>query len=641
MADNEKLRAYLNRVTVDLRQTRRRLEDMEERGREPIAIIGMACHYPGVSSPREMWQLVSRGTDGVSPFPADRGWDLEALYDPDPEHPGTSYAREGGFLLDVGEFDPGFFGISPREALAMDPQQRLLLETAWEALEDAGIDPLSLKGSQTGVFAGISSSDYGVGLGGSASEGYRMTGRTSSVGSGRVAYTFGFEGPAVSVDTACSSSLVTLHLACQSLRGEECSLALAGGVMVLAWPGLFVEFARQRILSPDGRCKSFANRADGAGFAEGVGLVLLERLSDAQRNGHPVHALVRGSAVNQDGASNGLTAPNGPSQQRVIAQALQSARLVPAQIDAVEAHGTGTTLGDLIEAQALIAAYGQSRPEGRPLRLGSVKSNIGHTGTAAGVAGVIKMVQALRHGVLPKTLHVDRPSDQVDWPAGAVELLTEQVPWEQNGEPRRAGVSSFGISGTNAHVILEEAPAAPTEEGGAIDADDDGALAGAVPWVLSGVGEAGLRGQAERLRGFVEGSPELDVRSVGRALLGRSMFEHRAVVVGEEREALVVGEAREALVVGEGREALSAGLGVLAEGGPPGGSAAGVVHGVADRSGGDGGVVFLFPGQGAQWVGMGVELLGCSDLFARRLGECGEALEPFVGFSVVDVLREG
>jgi acyl transferase domain-containing protein/acyl carrier protein len=604
MADNEKLRSYLNRVTVDLRQTRRRLEEVEERQSEPIAIIGMACHYPGgVSCAEDLWQLVTSGGDGISPFPADRGWDLEALYDPDPDNPGTSYAREGGFLTDVGGFDPGFFGISPREALAMDPQQRLLLEAAWEAFEDAGIDPVSLKGSQTGVFAGISSSDYGVGLGGAASEGYRMTGRTSSVGSGRVAYTFGFEGPAVSVDTACSSSLVTLHLACQSLRGEECSLALAGGVMVLAWPGLFVEFARQRILSPDGRCKSFANAADGAGFAEGVGLVLLERLSDAQRNGRQVLAVVRGSAVNQDGASNGLTAPNGPSQQRVIARALASARLVAAQVDVVEAHGTGTTLGDLIEAQALIAAYGQGRPQGRPLRLGSVKSNIGHTGTAAGVAGVIKMVQALRHGALPKTLHVDRPSGQVDWEAGAVELLTEQVPWERNGEPRRAGVSSFGISGTNAHVILEEAPI-PSQE--SVTTEDDPArvlTGGVVPWVLSGKSERALRGQTARLREFVERSPGLDVNAVGGALVGRSVFEHRAVVDG-------------------GLE----GLGVLAEG-------------VAGDVGS--GVVWLFPGQGSQWVGMGRELLECSGVFARRLEECGEALEPFVGFSVVDVLRGG
>jgi len=620
----EKLRDYLRWVTGDLHETRKRLRELEAASHEPIAIVAMGCRFPGgVDSPGRLWELVARGGDAMGAFPGDRGWEPGLGLDAD-----TRFAAVGAFLDGASQFDPGFFGISPREALAMDPQQRLLLETSWELLENAGFDPQRLKGSATGVFVGTNGQDYATVLaaGEGDFEGYQATGNAASVVSGRISYSFGFEGPAVTVDTACSASLVAMHLAAHALRRGECDLALAGGATVMSTPGVFMEFARQGGLAADGRCKAFSDDADGTNWGEGVGLLLLQRLSDARRDGNPILAVLRGSAVNQDGASNGLTAPNGPSQQRVIRAALADAGLTTTDVDAVEAHGTGTALGDPIEAQALLATYGQNREADRPLWLGSIKSNLGHTQAAAGVAGVIKMVLAMQRGTLPPTLHVSEPSHQVDWSAGAVELLTRAREWPAvEGRLRRAGVSSFGISGTNAHVVLEEAP---QEEPAAVEADGGGDAAQAaaevtaevtvaapvalpvVPWVVSARSETSLAGQVERLADFAGERADVAEVDIAYSLLtSRASMEHRVVVVGPDRDALRAGLADPASWI-TGR-----------------------------ASGGK--TAYLFSGQGSQWSGMGRELYESYPVFAEALDDVCARFDAELSIPLREVMFGG
>ncbi|MGD0608121.1 MAG: type I polyketide synthase [Streptosporangiaceae bacterium] len=657
MATEEKLLEYLKRVTGDLHQSRRRLQELESQECEPIAIVGMACRYPGgVGSPEELWRLVAEGGDAISPFSADRGWDLSLLRGDGPE---TSYVDEGGFIDGATEFDAEFFGMSPREAVATDPQQRLMLEICWEAFERAGIDSESVRGAPVGVFTGSGMQDY-QDLLYAAPEialAFLSTASAASVISGRVAFTLGLEGPAVTVDTACSSSLVAVHLACQSLRSGESSLALAGGVMVMATPAPFVAFSRQGGLSADGRCRSFAGAAGGTGWGEGAGVLLLERLSDARRHGRRVWGVVAGSAVNQDGASNGLTAPSGPAQQRVIRQALASAGVAAAEVDVVEGHGTGTRLGDPIEVQALLATYGQGRAAGDPLWLGSLKSNIAHTQAAAGVGGMIKMVMAMNAAVMPRTLHVDEPTPQVDWSAGQVELLTANRPWPARGRPRRAGVSSFGLSGTNAHIILEGPPgqtqdAAPagtgdppagdtgtgpagtgTGDGGAVDGVDGGAGAGdsvdgvdggagdggglgvPVPWVLSARSAAGLAAQAGQLARWARERPQAGAGEIGQALAaGRAVLEYRAVVLAGSRD--------------QGISALAA----LAAGPRDGQAGPGAVRGEGPARAAR--LALVFGGQGGQRPGMGRGLCQAYPVFAAAFGQAIEAVSDGTGRDV-------
>jgi polyketide synthase 7 len=635
--ENERLLEYLKRVTIELQDARTRLGELEAATQDPIAIVGIGCRYPGgVQSAEQFWDLLADGRDAISEFPDDRGWDLESLFGLSPDSPGSDWIGESGFLHDATDFDARFFGIGQREALMMDPQQRVLLEISWEAIEAAGIDPLSLRDSETAVFAGVATQDHVMRMAGlplSEDMGaYLSMGATASVLSGRIAYLFGLKGPAITIDTACSSSLVALHLACDSLRLGECSLALAGGVTVLSTPLMYVGLRGQQGMALNGRCKSFADDADGTAFSEGAGMVLLERLEDARRLSHPVQAVIAGSAFNQDGASNGLTAPNGLAQERVIRQALSAAGLTTGMVEAVEAHGTGTVLGDPIEAEAILATYGQSRPSERALWLGSIKSNIGHTQAAAGVAGVIKTVMALRHELLPKTLHLDTPTTKVDWSLGDVSLLKEPVRWAPGSEPRRAGISSFGVSGTNVHMIVEEAPlpdggghlpvrstqgsTAELAEGSDRQSDIGLLRHDVVPCVISARSAEALRGQAGRLRDWLVAQPDQDLLDIGYSLAStRSQFEYRTVVMASDLEELIAG----ADAVARAEAAVS-------------------IQRVAEA--GKDNVAFVFPGHGSQWVGMALELLDCSQVFGRCIQACEEAFAPHQDWSLSEVLEQ-
>ncbi|MFI9504540.1 type I polyketide synthase [Nocardia sp. NPDC052566] len=594
----EELVAGLRESLKEIGRLRRRNAELEGAAAEPIAIVAMACRFPGgVTSPEELWDLVAAGRDAVSDYPDDRGWQVD-LFDPEADEPSSSYTKAGGFIEGAGDFDPELFGIAPREALAMDPQQRLLLETSWELLERAGLDANAMRGAPLGVYVGSYHSQYIPDLTNAPDRvaGYTLNGNVASMLAGRISYVFGFEGPAVSLDTSCSSSLVATHLAMQALRNGECSLAMAGGATIMAQPTAFVEFSRQGGLAKDGRCKAFSADADGAGWSEGVGLLLLERLSDAQRNGHRVLAVIRGSATNQDGATNGLTAPSGRAQERVIRQALASAGVTTADVDAVEAHGTGTRLGDPIEAEALLATYGKNRPADRPLRLGSVKSNIAHAQAASGMGGVMKMVMALRNEMLPRTLHIDEPTPFVDWSGGSIALLTEPVPWPRSARVRRAGISSFGASGTNAHLILEEAPPANPEPVHQEQTD--------LGWVLSAASERGLRRQAEQLRTFVAEREELTPAAIARTLATRAGLRHRLAITGTDRDALL------------------AGLDQFVDGPTAAKPTSLIAQGIT-RSRPR--VAFLFSGQGAQRAGMGHELYQAFPAFADALdAACAE-----------------
>ena len=610
---SEKIIEALRAALKEVERLRHQNGELKSARSEPIAIIGMSCRYPGgVNTPEELWALLRDGFDAMTPFPERRGWNLDELYDSDPTSVGKSYVREGGFLHDADYFDPGFFGISPRETLAIDPQQRLLLELSWEALENAGIVPASLVGSQTGVFVGVMYNDYGTRISGKAPpelEGHVGIGSAGAIASGRIAYTFGLQGPAVTIDTACSSSLVAIHLAIQALRYGDCSLALAGGVAVMATPAMLVQFSRQRAFAADGRCKAFSADADGTGFAEGAGLLLLARLSDARRNGYPILAILRGSAVNQDGKSQGLTAPNGLAQERVIRHALQTSGLSADEIDVVEAHGTGTALGDPIEARALFATYGRQHSSDKPLWVGSIKSNIGHTQAAAGVAGIIKLVLAMRHELLPKTLHAITPSRHVDWSPGTVRLLNEAIPWNRQDRLRRGAISSFGLSGTNAHVLVEEPPPDPAVTNTAQTSPS------ALLFVLSAKSEVALRAQAKRLQIHVETHPELALTDIAFTLANaRTHFEHRAAIAAEDRQSFIEALA----LIAENR------------------SAPNIVMGDANVTGK---LALVFPGQGTQWPGMARELLETSAVFREQLEQCAHVFSAFIDWSVLAVVR--